>query len=201
MVIQLFIKRIIDIVGSLLGLIVFFPFLLIITILIKLDSQGPGFFKYKRVGKDGEEFISYKLRSMVENTTEIGLGIEIVRDDPRITLVGAFLRRWSLDEIPQLINALKGEMSLIGPRPALPHQVAKYTEFEKKRLEMKPGITGWAQVNGRNLLSWKERIKLDVWYIQNWSLWLDFKILLMTPKIVLSRQGLYGKGGIARDYE
>ena len=201
MVIQLFIKRIIDIVGSLLGLIVFFPFLLIITILIKLDSQGPGFFKYKRVGKDGEEFISYKLRSMVENATEIGLGIEIVRDDPRITLVGAFLRRWSLDEIPQLINVLKGEMSLVGPRPALPHQLEKYSEFEKKRLEMKPGITGWAQVNGRNLLSWKERIKLDVWYIQNWSLWLDFKILLMTPKIVLSRQGLYGKGGIARDYE
>lgn len=201
MVIQLFIKRIIDIVGSLLGLIVFFPFLLIITILIKFDSQGPGFFKYKRVGKDGEEFISYKLRSMVENATEIGLGIEIVRDDPRITLVGAFLRRWSLDEIPQLINALKGEMSLIGPRPALPHQVAKYTEFEKKRLKMKPGITGWAQVNGRNLLSWKERIKLDIWYIENWSLWLDFKILLMTPRVVLSRQGLYGEGGIARDYE
>lgn len=201
MLIQLFIKRIIDIVSSLLGLITLFPFLLIICILIELDSKGTVFFKYKRVGKDGREFISYKFRSMIEDAINKGLGIEIAENDSRITRVGAFLRRWSLDELPQLINILKGEMSLVGPRPALPHQLAKYTEFEKKRLKMKPGITGWAQVNGRNLLSWKERIKLDVWYIENWSFWLDFKILLMTPRVVLSRQGLYGEGGIARDYE
>lgn len=199
--IQKIIKRLIDFFGALIGVIILSPLFLIVAILVKLDSKGPVFFKYKKVGKDGREFISYKFRSMVEDAINKGLGIEIAENDSRITRVGAFLRRWSLDELPQLINILKGEMSLVGSRPALPHQLAKYTEFEKKRLKMKPGITGWAQVNGRNLLSWTERIKLDVWYIENWSLWLDFKILLMTPKVVLSRQGLYGKGGIVRDYE
>lgn len=199
--IQKIVKRLIDFLGALIGAIILSPFFLIVAILVRLDSKGPVFFRYERIGKDGREFIFYKFRSMFKDAINKGLGIEIAENDFRITRVGAFLRRWSLDEIPQLINALKGEMSLIGPRPALPHQVAKYTEFEKKRLKMKPGITGWAQVNGRNLLSWKERIKLDIWYIENWSLWLDFKILLMTPRVVLSRQGLYGEGGIARDYE
>lgn len=199
--IQKIVKRLIDFLGALIGAIILSPFFLIVAILVKLDSKGPVFFRYERIGKDGREFISYKFRSMFKDAINKGLGIEIAENDSRITRVGAFLRRWSLDELPQLINVLKGEMSLVGPRPALPHQVEKYSEFEKKRLKMKPGITGWAQVNGRNLLSWKERIKLDIWYIENWSLWLDFKILLMTPKIVLSRQGLYGKGGIARDYE
>ena len=198
---QLFIKRIIDIVSSAVVLSIFLPFFLVIAILIKLGSKGPVFFRYKRAGKDGRLFVSYKFRSMIEDAVSIGLGIETGKDDPRVTGIGAFLRRWSLDEIPQLINVLKGEMSFVGPRPALPHQVEKYSKFELGRLEMKPGITGWAQINGRNLLSWKDRIKLDVWYVENWSLWLDFKILLMTPKVILSGQGIYGKGGIVRDYE
>ena len=195
------IKRIIDIVSSVVALSIFPPFFLVIAILIKSSSRGPVFFRYKRVGKDGRFFISYKFRSMVEDAVNVGLGIEVSYDDNRITPVGKLSRRWSLDEIPQLINVLKGEMSLVGPRPALPHQAEKYSEFEMGRLRMKPGITGWAQINGRNLLSWKERIELDVWYVENWSLWLDFKILLMTPKVVLSTKGLYGKGGVVKDYE
>jgi len=199
--IQRVIKKIFDFLTALIGLIILSPLFGIIAFLILIDSKGPVFFKDKRCGKDGKIFMAYKFRTMIENAMDIGLGIEVARGDLRITKIGAFLRRWSLDEIPQLINVFKGEMSLIGPRPALPHQVEKYTEFEKGRLNVKPGITGWAQVNGRNLLNWKERIKLDIWYIENWSLWIDFKILLMTPKVVLSRQGLYGKEGIVRDYE
>jgi undecaprenyl phosphate N,N'-diacetylbacillosamine 1-phosphate transferase len=153
------------------------------------------------MGKGGKIFKAYKFRTMIENAMDIGLGVETAKDDFRVTPVGRLLRNWSLDELPQLINVLKGEMSLIGPRPALPHQIKKYSEFEKKRLAVKPGITGWAQVNGRNLISWKERIKLDLWYVENQSLWLDFKILLMTPKVLLSREGLYGKEGVVKDYE
>ena len=199
--IQRAIKEIFDFLMALIGLIILSPFFVIIAFLIVIDSKGPVFFKDKRCGRDGKIFTPYKFRTMIENAMDVGLGVEIARGDLRITKIGVFLRRWSLDEIPQLINVFKGEMSLIGPRPALPHQVEKYTEFEKRRLKVKPGITGWAQVNGRNLLSWKERIKLDVWYIENWSLWLDVKTLLMTPKVVLSRLGLYGKEGIVRDYE
>ena len=173
----------------------------IIGLVVKLNSKGPVFFKMLRVGKLGRCFICYKFRTMVKDAQKEGLAIEVSCDDNRITRVGKILRRWSVDEIPQLINVLKGEMSLVGPRPALPHQVEKYSEFEIGRLKMKPGITGWAQVNGRNFLSWKDRIKLDVWYVENWSLWLDFRILLMTPKVVSSTEGLYGKGGIVRDYE
>ncbi len=186
---------------SLIGLgILAIPFA-IIALAIKLDSKGPVFFRSGRVGKGGKIFKVYKFRTMIENAINIGLGIETAKDDFRITSVGKFLRSWSLDELPQLINVLKGEMSLIGPRPALPHQVEKYSESEKKRLRVKPGITGWAQVNGRNLISWKERIKFDVWYVENWSLRLDFKILLMTPKVLLSKEALYGKEGVVRDYE
>jgi exopolysaccharide biosynthesis polyprenyl glycosylphosphotransferase len=198
--IQKIVKRSFDFFAASCGLIALSPVFCIAALLIKIDSEGPVFFKHRRVGKDGEGFISYKFRTMVEDAIHKGLKIEVAKDDTRITAVGAFLRQWSLDEIPQLINILKGEMSLVGPRPALLHQVAKYSEFEKKRLTVKPGITGWAQINGRNLLSWKERIKLDVWYIENWSLWLDLKILLTTPRIVLSKEGLYGKDGVARDY-
>ena len=199
--IQEWIKRCIDFFCALAGLAILSPFFGLIAVLIKLDSRGPVFFRYKRVGKDGKEFVSYKFRSMVENAAQIGLGIEIMENDPRITASGAFLRAWSLDELPQLFNVFRGEMSLVGPRPALPHQVEKYSEFERKRLEVRPGITGWAQINGRNLLSWKERIKLDVWYVENRSLWLDLKILFVTPKTVLSKEGLYGREGVVKDYE
>lgn len=194
-------KRAFDALAALIGLVILSPVFIAAAVMIKIDSKGPVLFKYTRVGMGGRRFTAYKFRSMVENAANMGLGIEIVKNDPRITAVGKFLRDWSMDELPQLINVLRGEMSLVGPRPALPHQVEKYSEFEKRRLEVRPGITGWAQVNGRNLISWKERIKLDVWYVDNWSLWLDLKIMLMTPKLVFLKEGLYGHEGMVKDYE
>jgi lipopolysaccharide/colanic/teichoic acid biosynthesis glycosyltransferase len=182
------------------ALIVLLPIFAVIGIFIKLDSKGPVFFVQERAGKDGKIFKAYKLRTMVDNAVEMGLGYEIAKDDSRITRVGKCLR-WGIDELPQLINVFRGDMSLVGPRPALPHQVKKYSEEEKRRLEVKPGITGWALVNGRNKLSWPERIKLDIWYIDNWSLWLDLKILFKTIWVVIfKREGIYGKDGVTRDY-
>lgn len=194
-------KRVLDVIVSLSMLIALFPFFVLIALAIKLQSTGSVFFKSERVGINGRKFILFKFRSMINGAINIGLGVETSKDDFRIIRIGRFLRHWSLDELPQLINILRGEMSLVGPRPALPHQVEKYSGFERKRLEMKPGVTGWAQVNGRNLLSWKERIQLDVWYVQNWHLWLDFKILFMTIKVILTSEGLYGKEGMVKDYE
>jgi len=135
-------KRIIDVLVSGIGLIILLPIFVIIGILIKLDSKGPVFFRQKRVGKDSRIFIAYKLRTMVDNAEKIGLGYEIEKNDARITRIGKYLR-WGIDELPQLINVLKGEMSLVGPRPALPYQIKKYNDFQKKRLLFKPGITGW----------------------------------------------------------
>jgi len=194
------IKELFDRTLSLLVLIILSPIFLIIVVLIKLDTSGPAFFIQMRVGKNGIPFKSIKFRTMIQRATETGLGINIQQDDERITRVGEFLRTWSLDELPQIINVLKGDMSLVGPRPTLAYQVERYTEFQRKRLLAKPGITGWAQVNGRNAISWEERIKLDVWYVENWSLWLDFKIMLKTIKVVIKKEGLYGKDGINDDF-
>ena len=192
-------KRIIDMVISGIGLIILFPIFVIIGILIKLDSKGPVFFVQKRVGKDGKIFRAYKLRTMVDNAVAIG-GEKISQDDSRITRAGKHLR-WGIDELPQLINVFKGDMSLVGPRPTLPEQVARYSKEHRRRLEMKPGITGWALINGRNVLSWPEKIKLDIWYIDHWSLWLDLKILIKTIWVVIfMREGIYGKDGVNRGY-
>jgi|GEM_PF-665444 len=199
--VQLFMKRFLDIVVSVVGLaLLALPFALI-ALAIKLDSKGSVFFKHERVGKDGKRFICWKFRTMIEGAINQGLGVTVAQDDPRITRVGRFLRNWGLDELPQLINVLKGEMSLVGPRPTFPYQVEQYNAFQRRRLEVKPGITGWALVNGRNRLPWEERIKLDVWYVDHWSLWLDLKILLKTLWVVLvTREGLYGEGGINDDF-
>lgn len=195
------IKRIFDIFASGIALIFLLPIFALIGIMIKIDSKGPVFFIQERAGEDGKVFKAYKLRTMVDNAVEMGLGHEIAKDDNRITRVGKHLR-WGIDELPQLINVFKGDMSMVGPRPALPHQIEKYTKKEKRRLEVKPGVTGWALVNGRNILSWPERIKLDIWYIDHWSLWLDLKILFKTIWVVIfTREGLYGKDGVTRDYE
>ena len=196
-----FLKKIIDVVISGIGLIILFPIFVIIGILIKFDSKGPVFFIQERVGKDGKLFRAYKLRTMVDKAVGLGLGYEIAKDDNRITRVGKYLR-WGIDELPQLLNVFRGEMSLVGPRPTLIEQVNRYSKEHRRRLEMKPGLTGWALINGRNKLTWPERIKLDIWYIDHWSLWLDLKILFKTIWVVIfTREGIYGKDGVTRDYE
>lgn len=187
---HLILKRIFDVIGSGIGLIIFLPIFVIIGILIKLDSKGPVFFMQKRAGKDGKIFRTYKLRTMIDKAEKIGLGYDIEKNDFRITRIGKYLR-WGIDELPQLINVLKGEMSLVGPRPTLLYQVNQYTEWEKQRLKMKPGITGWALINGRNSLSWQEKINLDIWYINYFSLYLDIKILIKTLFVVAKGKNLY----------
>ncbi len=187
---EFILKRIIDVVISGIGLIILFPIFVIIGVLIKLDSKGPVFFIQKRAGKDGKIFQAYKLRTMADKAEKIGLGYDIEKNDFRITRIGKYLR-WGIDELPQLINVLKGEMSLVGPRPTLLYQVNQYTKWEKQRMKMKPGITGWALVNGRNILSWPEKIKLDIWYIDHWSFFLDIKILFKTLFIVAKGEGIY----------
>lgn len=196
-----FVKRAIDIAVSFAGLVLCVPLFVVVAVLIKLDSPGPVFFRQERIGKGGRPFYPFKFRTMVQNAERMGLGYNTAVDDPRITRVGRVLRNWGIDELPQLINVLKGEMSLVGPRPTLRYQVEKYDAFQRRRLEVKPGITGWALVNGRNRLSWEERIKLDVWYVDNWSLWLDVKILLKTLWVVLvTHEGVYGEGGVNDDF-
>ncbi|MBI4667960.1 MAG: sugar transferase [Elusimicrobia bacterium] len=195
------IKRCFDIVFSLAALIVLSPFFILAVILIRLYDGGSVFYCQERVGKEGKLFLCFKFRSMVVNAERMGLGHIVAKNDERITPVGRFMRRFSLDELPQLMNVLKGEMSLVGPRPTLLSQVQKYTDYERRRLEVFPGITGWAQVRGRNALSWNERIDLDVWYIEHWSFLLDLKILLLTiPALLSSESKLYGKNGVTVDF-
>lgn len=171
-------------------MVILFPIFAIIGVFVKVDSKGPVFFIQERVGKDRKIFKSYKLRTMVNNAENIGLGYEVEKNDFRITRVGRYLR-WGIDELPQLINVLKGEMSLVGPRPTLLYHVNQYNKWQKQRLKMKPGITGWALINGRNSLSWQEKINLDIWYIDHFSLYLDIKILIKTLPVVAKGENLY----------
>jgi len=195
--IQLILKRLIDILLSLIGLVLLAVPFAIIALAIKLDSKGPVFFRQERVGKNGRSFKVWKFRTMVVGAVQQGLGYNVAKDDSRITRVGAVLRNWGLDELPQLINVFIGEMSLVGPRPTLRYQVEHYDDFQRRRLQVKPGITSLAVVSGRNALSWKERIELDVWYVEHWSLWLDIKILFKTLWTVLvTHEGLYGEDGV-----
>ena len=194
-------KRFIDIVTSSAGLVVLLIPLLLIALAIKLDSPGPVFYRQKRAGKSGKPFEMVKFRTMMPNAEHLGLGFEVAKDDSRVTSVGKLLRDWGMDEYPQLFNILKGEMSLVGPRAARMDQIEHFTTEEQGRMRIKPGLTGWAQVNGRNSISWKRRIELDLWYVENESLWLDLKILLRTVWVVLiARTGRYGPEGITRDY-
>jgi undecaprenyl phosphate N,N'-diacetylbacillosamine 1-phosphate transferase len=192
---MLYLKRIIDLIASIIGIIFLSPLLFIIALMIKLDDRGPVFFSQERAGRGGRVFRVIKFRTMVMGAEKKGAGVFVLKDDPRITRVGKILRHTSLDELPQLINILKGEMSVIGPRPALPYQIDNYDERQKNRLMVKPGITGWSQVKGRSSLTWPERIEQDLWYIDNWSLWLDLKIILMTVKVVFERENLYKPPG------
>ncbi|MEK7665114.1 MAG: sugar transferase [Patescibacteria group bacterium] len=194
---QIILKRIFDFIVSLTVIILLFPLFLITVVLIKIDSHGPIFFIHERAGKNGKPFYPLKFRTMEEGSIEKGLGYNVSEKDERITRTGKFLRKWGIDEFPQLINVLKGEMSLVGPRPAFLHHIKKYSDFQKKRLLMKPGIVGWALIHGRNSLSWEERIKHDVFYVENWSFWLDIKIIFKSFYLILIKQeGVYGKGGV-----
>jgi lipopolysaccharide/colanic/teichoic acid biosynthesis glycosyltransferase len=167
------------------------PVLLAALIAIRLESRGSPIYRQRRVGKGGQPFELLKLRTMVTGAEHIGAGMAVNEGDPRITRIGALLRRFSLDELPNLVNVLRGDLAIVGPRPTIQAQVDQYTERQRRRLEVKPGITGWAQVNGRAALPWHERIELDVWYVDHRSLWLDLKILAMTARMLVTGHGLY----------
>jgi len=184
-------RRLVDIIVSALALLLSAPLLLGAMAAIRLESPGSVIYRQRRVGKDGRPFDVLKLRTMVDGAEHIGAGLAVNAGDSRITRVGGLLRRASLDELPNLVNVLRGDMSLIGPRPTLPAQVEHYTTRQRRRLAVKPGLTGWAQVNGRAALPWPERIELDLYYIEHRSLALDLKILSRTPAMVLGGGGLY----------
>jgi len=175
------VNRALDVAGASVALALASPVLAVAALAIKLEDRGPVLYRQRRVGKDGGEFELLKLRTMVPDAEMHGAGFAVNRGDPRITRMGRLLRRLSLDELPQLWNVVRGEMSLIGPRPTLQYQVDQYTSRQRRRLEVKPGITGWAQIHGRASLPWEERIELDVWYVENRSPRVDLKILLRTP--------------------
>jgi lipopolysaccharide/colanic/teichoic acid biosynthesis glycosyltransferase len=172
-------------------LVIASPILLAAIIAIRLESKGSPIYKQRRVGRDGQTFELLKLRTMVTGAEHIGAGLAVNEGDSRITRVGAILRRFSLDELPNLINVLRGDLAIVGPRPTIQAQVDQYTDRQRRRLEVKPGITGWAQVNGRAALPWNERIELDVWYVDHRSLWLDLKILALTARMLVTGHGLY----------
>jgi lipopolysaccharide/colanic/teichoic acid biosynthesis glycosyltransferase len=185
------VRRIFDIVVSTVVLIVLSPLIVLAAIAIKLTSRGPVIYRQQRVGYRGHHFNVLKLRSMVAGAEHKGAGLAVNKGDSRITAVGRILRRTSLDELPNLVNVIKGEMSIIGPRPTVQVQVDQYTEHQRRRLDLKPGITGWAQVNGRASLPWPERIELDIEYIDRRSARMDFKILGMTIKQMFTGQDHY----------
>jgi lipopolysaccharide/colanic/teichoic acid biosynthesis glycosyltransferase len=185
------IRRAIDVLGGSLLLVLTAPVVGIAMLAIRLESRGHPIYRQRRVGMDGGSFDLLKLRTMVDGAESIGAGLAVNENDPRVTRVGALLRRTSLDELPNLLNVVRGEMSFIGPRPTIPVQVAQYTERQRGRLAIRPGITGWAQVNGRTSLPWSERIELDLYYIEHRSVALDVRILWRTVAIVLGGSGLY----------
>jgi lipopolysaccharide/colanic/teichoic acid biosynthesis glycosyltransferase len=190
-IVRAVIRRAIDIAVSASLLVLSSPLLLAAMLAIRLETPGPVIYRQRRIGLDGHPFDVLKLRTMVDGAEHIGAGLAVNQGDPRITRVGAILRRASLDELPNLVNVLRGEMSLIGPRPTLPVQVEQYSERQRRRLHMRPGITGWAQVNGRASLPWSERIELDIFYIENRSLALDLEIIRRTVAMILAGGDLY----------
>jgi lipopolysaccharide/colanic/teichoic acid biosynthesis glycosyltransferase len=184
-------RRAFDVLVAGTALLIAGPFLVGAVIAIRLESRGSAIYRQRRVGRDGRPFDVLKLRTMVTGAEHMGAGLAVSEGDTRITRIGRLLRRTSLDEVPNLINVLRGDMSIVGPRPTVPIQVDRYTERQRGRLAVKPGITGWAQVNGRTELPWDERIELDLWYIEHRSWRLDLQILWRTIRMVLGGKGLY----------
>jgi lipopolysaccharide/colanic/teichoic acid biosynthesis glycosyltransferase len=182
--------RALDLLIATLALVALSPFLLVAAIAIKLGSRGPVLYRQRRVGREDREFEMLKLRTMVQGSDPVGVGTIVTREDPRVTRAGRFLRRTSLDEVPNLVNVLRGEMAIVGPRPTIPAQVDDYTPRQRRRHEVLPGITGWAQVQGRAGIPWEERIELDVWYVDHRSLALDARILAKTAWLVVTGKGL-----------
>lgn len=182
--------RALDLAIALLALAILSPLLLVAALAIKLSGTGPILYRQRRVGKGGEEFELLKLRTMVPGSDPVGVGTVVTRADPRVTAVGRFLRRTSFDEVPNLINVLRGEMAIVGPRPTIPAQVRDYSPAQKRRHQVLPGITGWAQVQGRTGISWDERIEFDLWYLEHRSTALDLRILARTAALLLSGDGL-----------
>ena len=185
--------RALDLILAALALALLSPLLALAAVLIRLESRGPVLYRQRRVGRGGEPFELWKLRTMVPKAESMGAGVYVLEGDPRITRVGRLLRRFSLDELPNLVNVIRGEMAIVGPRPTVQEQVDRYTERQRRRLEVKPGITGWAQVNGRTSLPWPERIELDVWYVEHRSLRLDLRILARTARMLATGHGLYSE--------
>jgi lipopolysaccharide/colanic/teichoic acid biosynthesis glycosyltransferase len=184
-------RRLFDVVVAGGALLVASPVLALAIAAIRLETPGHPIYRQRRIGKDGRPFDVLKLRTMVAGAESMGSGLAVNEGDPRITRVGALLRRFSIDELPNLVNVLRGDMAIVGPRPTVPVQVEQYTPRQRGRLAVKPGITGWAQVNGRTTLPWDERIELDLWYIEHRSWRLDLKILTRTAAIVFGGEGLY----------
>jgi lipopolysaccharide/colanic/teichoic acid biosynthesis glycosyltransferase len=191
------ITRALDVLVASVALVVSSPAMLVATVAIRLETPGSPIYRQRRIGRDGEVFEMLKLRTMVSGAEHKGAGMAVNYGDPRITRVGRVLRRFSIDELPNLVNVLRGEMSIVGPRPTIQAQVDQYTPLQRRRLEVRPGITGWAQINGRASLPWHERIELDVWYVDHRTLRLDLAILWKTVRLLVTGEGLYkgDKGG------
>ena len=181
------VKRMVDIILSIVALVVFFPLLIIVAILIRTRLGSPIFFTQYRVGKNGKIFKMIKFRSMLNSKDKSG---DLLADGKRLTALGSVLRSTSIDELPELINVIRGEMSLVGPRPLLVEYITRYSKRQYRRHEVLPGLTGWAQINGRNIISWEKKFELDVWYVENWSILLDIKIIIMTFGKVFKKSGI-----------
>lgn len=193
----MFIKRLLDIVISATALIILSPFMLIIYLLVRINLGSPVFFLQERVGKDNKIFKMIKFRTMKNSTDKDG---NLLSDNERLTKFGSFLRSFSIDELPELINILKGDMSLVGPRALLVQYLEHYNSEQIRRHDVLPGLTGWAQINGRNSITWCEKFKLDVWYVDNWSLWLDIKIFFLTFWKVFKREGINQSETVTMEY-
>jgi lipopolysaccharide/colanic/teichoic acid biosynthesis glycosyltransferase len=184
-------KRLFDLIAAITSVILLTPILVLIGFFVRMKIGSPVLFKQMRPGLHGKPFTIYKFRTMTDERDGDG---NLFPDSERLTRLGRFLRKTSMDELPEFLNVIKGDMSIVGPRPLLMQYLDRYTPEQARRHEVKPGITGWAQVNGRNAISWEDKFKLDVWYVDNWSLWMDVKIVLMTVVKVLKKEGVSQKG-------